>query len=76
MKRKGANMAAYQYTNSKGTNYYLHRKEITLRGSGVAQVIYYFAKEAGPDSIENIPQGYMVVENPRTGLPILKRETK
>lgn len=63
---------AYEHTNSKGTKYYLHSKEVRLR-SGRNQVIYYFAKIAGPDAINGIPQGFRVVENSRTGLPILKK---
>ena len=35
----------YQHTNSKGKTYFLHSKNVTLRG-GRNQTIYYFAKEA------------------------------
>lgn len=63
---------AYKHTNKKGTDYYLHTKEVKLR-SGRVQRIYYFAKQAGPDAIDEIPAGYTVVENERTGLPILKK---
>ena len=63
---------AYQYTNSKGTAYYLHMKEVKLR-SGRLQVIYYFAKSPGPGAVDELPGGYTVVENKRTGLPVLKK---
>lgn len=63
---------AYKFTNSKGTDYYLHSKEVSLR-SGRKQRIYYFAKEVKADSIDQIPVGFKVVENDRTGLPVLKR---
>lgn len=63
---------AYKHTNSKGTDYYLHRKEVKLR-SGRLQTIYFFAKNSGPDAIEDLPGGYTVVENKRTGLPVLKK---
>jgi hypothetical protein len=63
---------AYKHTNSKGQDYFLHSKEVKLR-SGRLQVIYYFAREVGPDALDNIPEGFTVVENQRTGLPILKK---
>ncbi len=64
---------AFNYKNSKGTDYYLHRREVTLRGSGRKQTIYFFAREEKEGVIEEVPAGYQVVENTRTGLPILKK---
>lgn len=64
---------AYTHKNQKGQTYYLHQREVTLRGSGRKQTIFFFAREVKPGAIDNIPAGYQVVENPRTGLPILKR---
>lgn len=60
-------------TNSKksGTKYYLHKKEVTLRG-GRKQMIYYFARDER-DNTTDLPDGYQVVENSRTGLPMLKK---
>lgn len=64
---------AYSTTNSKGQTYYLHSKEVTLRG-GRKQTIYYFAKQTDQaNAIDEIPAGYKVVENERTGLPMLKK---
>lgn len=63
---------AYEFTNSRGQKYHLHSKEVKLR-SGRMQRIYYFAKVAGVGAIDGIPQGFTVVENQRTGLPVLKR---
>lgn len=63
---------AYQYTNSRGQNYYLHTKNVRLR-SGKQQQIYYFAKEVRPEAIDEVPVGFKVVENKRTGLPTLKK---
>ena len=34
---------AYSHTNSKGSTYYLHSKDVTLRG-GRNQTIYYFSR--------------------------------
>ena len=63
---------AYSHTNSKGVTYYLHQKEVTLRG-GKQQTIYYFAKDVRPEAVDSLPSGYQVVENPRNGFLTLKR---
>lgn len=63
---------AYAHTNSKGDTYYLHSKDVTLRG-GRQQTIYYFARDERPEAIDEVPEGYVVVENKRTGLPMLKK---
>lgn len=64
---------AYSYTNDEGNTYYLHKKEVDLRG-GRTQTIYYFAGEEKDGAIDEIPDGYHVVESDRTGLPLLKKE--
>ncbi len=66
---------AYAHTNSKGQTYYLHSKDVVLRG-GRNQTIYYFAKEVKPEAIDELPEGRIVVENKRTGLPMLKKAEK
>lgn len=63
----------YQHTNSKGQDYYLHSKEVRLR-SGRNQRIYFFAREVRVGALDNLPDRFMVIENKRTGLPILKKE--
>ena len=63
---------AYSHTNSRGQNYYLHSKDVQLRGSGRTQTIYYFAKEVKDGAIDAVPAGKTVVENERTGLLFLK----
>lgn len=64
---------AYTHTNSKGVTYYLHSKLVTLRG-GRQQRIYYFAKQEKPgESVEAVPAGFQVTENPRNGFLTLKR---
>ena len=64
---------AYTTTNSKGQTYYLHSKEVTLRG-GRKQRIFYFAKKVDqPNALDEIPAGYEMIENKRTGLPMLKK---
>lgn len=63
---------AYSYTNSKGTTYYLHSKETTLK-NGRVQRIYFFAKDVREDgALDAIPEGRMVAES-KNGLPVLKK---
>ena len=65
---------AYTYTNKKGQKYYLHTKDVTLRGGNRKQTIYYFAREVKPGSLDAVPAGFEVVENKKTGLPVLRRK--
>jgi hypothetical protein len=59
-------------SKKSGRTFYLHCKEVTLRG-GRKQTIYYFAGEAKEGAIDSLPPGYIVGENSKTGLPILKK---
>lgn len=64
---------AFAHTNSKGQQYYLHMKDVTLKG-GRVQRIFFFAREVKDEgAVDSLPNGYTVVENARTGLPILKK---
>lgn len=65
--------SAYSFTNSKGVQYYLHSKMVTLRG-GKEQRIFFFAKDVRPDdAVQELPEGYEVSENLRNGFPTLKK---
>ena len=65
---------AYSHTNSKGVKYYLHSKDVTLRG-GKQQTIYYFAKDERPaDAVDSLPSNMTVIENPRNGFLTLKKK--
>lgn len=64
---------AYSHTNSKGQQYNLHMKDVTLKG-GRLQRIYFFARDVREGAVDALPDGYNVVENPRTGLPVLKKQ--
>lgn len=66
---------AYSHKNSKGQTYYLHSKNVTLRG-GRKQMIYYFARTVKPGALDALPEGKSVVENKRTGLPLVKGKAK
>jgi hypothetical protein len=64
---------AYSVVSKKsGKTYYLHTKDVTLRG-GRQQTIYFFAQDVREGVMEALPDGYIVSENPRTGLPLLKK---
>ncbi len=47
-------------------------KDVTLKG-GRLQRIYFFARDVRDGACEAIPDGYIAVENPRTGLLVLKK---
>jgi len=65
---------AYSVKSKKsGKTYYLHTKEVILKGDR-KQRIYYFAGEAGTGSLDALPAGYEVMENKRTGLPMLRKK--
>jgi hypothetical protein len=66
-------MAFSVISKKSGKKYYLHTKEVELTG-GRKQKIYYFAGEAGENALKDLPEGYEVVENAKTGLPLLKRK--
>jgi len=52
----------YEHKNSKGRVYFLHQKGR----------LFYFSKDK-KDGID-LPSGYKVIENSRTGLPMLKKK--
>lgn len=64
---------AFQHINKRGNKYYLHSIDITLRGSGKNQTIYFFSKDIRKGSLDDLPRGYQVVESQKTGLPVLKK---
>lgn len=67
---------AYSVQSQKtGETYYLHSREVTLRG-GRLQRIFFFARQVKDGALDALPDGYMVMENARTGLPMLKKADK
>ena len=67
---------AYTVQSKKtGDTYYLHSKDVILRG-GRKQTIYYFARTEKEGVLDDLPAGMVVMENSRTGLPMLKKENK
>lgn len=65
-------MAFSTQSKKSGKTYYLHSRQVTLRG-GRQQTIYFFAQDVRPGALDAVPAGYMVMENARTGLPMLKK---
>ena len=57
---------AYSHTNSRGQTYHLHTRE----GKGGAR-LFFFSKD--PNGSIDLPPGFQIVENPRTGLPLVKK---
>lgn len=57
-------MVGYSHKNKKGNTYYLHSKGR----------LFFFAKD--PKGSIDLPAGYLVIENKKTGLPMLKSKTK
>jgi len=53
--------------------YYLHSRLQKLKG-GQEVTLYYFAGEAKAGSLDALPANMEVIENERTGLPMLKKK--
>ncbi len=64
---------AFEFTNSKGVKYYLHFKDVNLKG-GRIQRIYFFARDVRDGSLDAVPEKFKVIETERTGMPILKKK--
>lgn len=73
VKRGKVYAMAYKHTNSKGVTYYLNSKDVTLRG-GKLQTIYYFSKDERKETIDAVPAGMQVNENPRNGFLTVSRK--
>ncbi len=64
---------AFEFTNKKGVKYYLHFKDVNLKG-GRVQRIYFFARDVRDGSLDEVPEKFKVIETERTGMPILKKK--
>jgi hypothetical protein len=64
---------AYEFKNSRGVSYFLHSKEVTLKG-GRLQKIFFFARDVRPGALNEVPAAYKVIETTKTGMPILKKK--
>ena len=68
-------MAFKAISAKNGKEYFLHERQQTLKG-GQQVTLYYFAGTAGEGAIDQLPAGYEVSENTKTGLPLLKKTRK
>jgi hypothetical protein len=59
----------FEYTNSKGQKYYLHKRE----GRGGA-TLFFFSKDP-TGAMDSLPENMTVFENPRTSLPMVKKKS-
>lgn len=67
---------AYSVKSKKsGKTYYLHSKDVTLK-NGRKQTIFFFAGAPDKGALNQLPAGYEVIENARTGLPMLRKAKK
>jgi hypothetical protein len=66
---------AFTVTSKKsGRLYHLHERRQKLKG-GQEVTLYFFAGQPGEGAIDQLPNGYEVSENTKTGLPLLKKKT-
>jgi hypothetical protein len=64
---------AYSVVSKKsGKTYHLHVRLQKLKG-GQEVPLYFFAGQPGDGAIDELPAGYVVSENEKTGLPLLKK---
>ena len=57
----------FEKINAKGIKYFLH-SHVGVPGN----TLYFFSKK--PEDGIDSPDGFEVIENPRTGLPMLKKK--
>lgn len=63
----------YAYTNSRGRTYYLNSKVVNLKSNGFQQRIFFFTKDLRETSC-SLPEGYIVREAAKNGLPVVSKE--
>jgi len=62
-------------SKKSGKSYILHSRRQKLKG-GQEVTLYYFGGEAKEGAMDAVPEGYEVMENERTGLPMLRKIKK
>ena len=63
----------FQLEDTKGNTWYLHTQVVKLRNGNGNSRIYYFAKSKRSNVCE-MPEGYRVINSPKTGMPMLKKK--
>lgn len=66
-------MAFTVVSKKSGKTYHLHARKQKLKG-GQEVTLFYFGGEAKDGAIDALPEGYEVIENAKTGLPMLRKK--
>ncbi len=66
-------MAFSVVSKKSGKTYHLHGRLQKLKG-GQEVTLYYFAGEVKEGALDALPAGMEVIENDRTGLPMLRKK--
>lgn len=61
----------HEHTNSKGKKFFLHARDQVLKGGRTVR-LHYFGGQPKEGGVP-LPDGHEIVENAKTGLPMLKR---
>ncbi|MBV9464352.1 MAG: hypothetical protein JO317_09005 [Verrucomicrobiae bacterium] len=68
-------MAFSVVSKKSGKTFYLHSRETNLP-NGKVRKLFFFSGTQGEGALDNLPEGYEVIENEKTGLPMLKKSIK
>ena len=66
-------MAFSTISKKSGKTYFLHSRKQKLKG-GQEVTLYYFGGEAKEGAIDAVPENMEIMENERTGLPMLRKK--
>ena len=60
------------FTNSKGIQWFLHKRDTIIGRNKIKTVTYFFRKEKKEDYCPELPVGWTVKET-HSGLPVVKK---
>ena len=66
-------MAFSVVSKKSSKTYHLHARQQKLKG-GQEVTLYYFSGTVGAGALDALPDGMEVIENERTGLPMLRKK--
>ena len=66
-------MAFSVVSKKSAKTYHLHSRQQKLKG-GQEVTLYYFSGTVGAGALDTLPDGMEVIENERTGLPMLRKK--
>jgi hypothetical protein len=66
-------MAFSVISKKSNKTYHLHSRRQKLKG-GQEVTLYYFSGSIGEGALDALPDGMEVIENERTGLPMLRKK--